>query len=104
MARWIVTGTSMEIEADDEQAAIARAEQSSGWTWEAEQIPEPTYKIVRFYQSDDWDSEVIQRGLTLDEAKEHCNDPQTSSSTCTTDEGLIRLMTRGPWFDGWTEE
>lgn len=41
MARqWIVTGTSMVVEADTEEEAIARAEESSGWHWEAEEVTE----------------------------------------------------------------
>lgn len=39
MPRWIVTGTSMEVEADTEEEAIERAEQMSGWHWEAKQLP-----------------------------------------------------------------
>ena len=40
-----------------------------------------TYKIVRkFFKGED---EVIETGLTLEEAQEHCQDPETSSKTCT---------------------
>lgn len=35
MAEWIVTGTSMVVEADTEQEAVERAQEMSGWTWEA---------------------------------------------------------------------
>jgi hypothetical protein len=46
-----------------------------------------TYKIIRFRLYDD--SEVIETGLTLDEAQEHCN----------------REDTRGEgWFDGYERE
>jgi hypothetical protein len=46
-----------------------------------------TYKIIRFrFKSA---KRVIKRGLTLDEAQEHCKDPST----------------RGyGWFDGYEEE
>jgi hypothetical protein len=49
-----------------------------------------TYKIIRFFR--DWDkaSKVIKRGLTLAEAKEHCNDPSTQKE--------------GVWFDGYELE
>lgn len=63
----------------------------------------PTYKIVRFYAGDR-ENEVIVRGLTLEQAQAHCQDRQTSSSTCTTAEGLERTELYGPWFDGYTEE
>ena len=63
-----------------------------------------TYMIVRHYQDDDVDNEVIKRGLTMDDAKAHCSDPQTSSSTATDPEALMRTEEFGAWFDGWTEE
>ena len=48
-----------------------------------------TYKIVRFYADLYRDQEVIKRGLTLEQAQEHCSN-----------EG-----TRGDgWFDGYMEE
>ena len=50
-----------------------------------------TYKIIRFYYpSQDKANEVMQTGLTLDEAQEHCNDPSTRED--------------GVYFDGYTEE
>ena len=55
-----------------------------------------TYKIVRMYFNNS--PRVMQRGLTLDEAQAHCNDPETSGSTCS-DESL-----RGQWFDGYEKE
>ena len=61
-----------------------------------------TYKIIRFFFSHD--NEEIESGLTLEEAQDHCHDPETSSSTCTEAEGLIRTAKYGPWFDGYTEE
>lgn len=47
----------------------------------------PTYKIVRFKFDDD--SEVIKRGLTLEEAQKHCNDDATHGDG---------------WFDGYESE
>lgn len=48
---------------------------------------EETYCIIRFYQ--DGRREVIKTGLTREEAKEHCQDPDSSG------EG---------WFDGFEQE
>jgi len=49
-----------------------------------------TYKIVRCYHpSQNKENEVIKTGLTLEEAREHCNDKTTA-----TDE----------YFDGYREE
>lgn len=48
---------------------------------------EQTYKIIRFRQHGD--NEVLVRGLTLEQAQEHCN----------------RDDTRGDgWFDGYAKE
>jgi len=61
-----------------------------------------TYMIVRkYFQGDD---EVIDTDLTLDEAQEHCQDPETSSKTCMQDEGIQRTEEQGPWFDAYEEE
>ena len=62
------------------------------------------YMTVRMYFEDDHPSQILERGLTLEEAREHCSDPETSSSTCTNEEGLMRTQTYGPWFDGYEEE
>lgn len=64
-----------------------------------------TYKIVRFYRDDDdLNHTVVTRGLTLKQAKAHCYDPDTSSTTCTTPEGQERTRLHGPWFDGYEQE
>lgn len=60
------------------------------------------YKIVRGFMNGG--SVVIETGLTLKEAQEHCRDPETSSKTCTTEEGIALTAERGPWFDGYDEE
>lgn len=65
---------------------------------------ETTYKIVRHYQDSKIPAETIIRDLTLEEAKEHCKDPETSSKTCTSPEGVARTEQYGPWFDGYTED
>lgn len=61
------------------------------------------YKIVRSYQDTDISRRVIKRGLTLEEAQEHCRDPETSSSTCTKASGKARTRRYGDWFDGYEE-
>jgi hypothetical protein len=47
-----------------------------------------TYKIVRFFR-DDTPSEVIVRGLDLDQAQAHCQRDDTHGDG---------------WFDGYEEE
>lgn len=43
-------------------------------------------------------------GLTLEEAKEHCRNHETSSATATS--AAARAVTRrnGPWFDSYVED
>ena len=49
------------------------------------------YKIIRFYAPTVRREEVVIRtGLTLEEAREHCKDPNTREE--------------GNWDDGYTEE
>lgn len=62
------------------------------------------YKIIRFYKDHPMERLTVRRGLTLEEAQEWCNDPETSSSTCTTESGLAHTEEWGPWFDGYDEE
>jgi len=62
-----------------------------------------TYKIVRFYQKNH-PKEIIKTGLSFEEAQEHCNDDETSSSTCEKPENVARTEKMGEWFDGYNEE
>ncbi len=58
------------------------------------------YKIVRhFFRSNR--KFVVDTGLTLEQAKAHCSNPETSSSKCTKAEGKRRTKLYGPWFDGY---
>ena len=63
------------------------------------------YNIVRMYfdAPSGIRKRVIQTHLTLEEAQEHCKDPETSSSTCTSAAGKARTRRMGPWFDGYEE-
>ncbi len=61
------------------------------------------YKIIRFFPRQDV-APMERRGLTLEQARAHCKDPETSSATCTSPEGLRRTEMHGPWFDGYEEE
>ena len=57
------------------------------------------YYIIRQYQVDGMRPQIIKRGLTLDEARAHCCDPETSSKTCRNDAGQARTQRVGDWFD-----
>ena len=70
---------------------------------EVEHMPEVKYKIVRHFRNSNRKL-VIKRNLPLSLAQEHCNSPETSSSTCTKPENKRRTRRYGPWFDGYTQE
>ena len=61
-----------------------------------------TYLIMRFHR--DEANKVIERGLSLQEAQEHCQDPETSSRTCTSPAAKEYTEKHGPWFDGYEKE
>lgn len=63
-----------------------------------------TYKIIRFHYWPEPGQPIMQTGLTLDEAKAHCADPESSSKTCTLPELIAYTEREGPWFDGFTAE
>ena len=65
---------------------------------------EPTYSIIRMFQDEDQPRMVIKKGLTLEQVKAHCSDPETSSSTCTNSIGLDRTERLGRWFDGYEKD
>lgn len=61
-----------------------------------------TYRIVRFYQDDyERNGEEVTDGLTLEEAQAWCQDPETSSRTCTNEVGRARTEKYGSWFEGY---
>lgn len=57
------------------------------------------YNIVRHYENGS--KRTIDTGLTLDEAKAHCRDPETSSRTATSSVARARTRRMGNWFDGY---
>lgn len=63
-----------------------------------------TYNVKRMFFDDRYPSEIVATGLTLEEAREHCQDPETSSRTCTDPKLVALTEERGPWFDGYDEE
>lgn len=63
-----------------------------------------TYCVMRHFLNEPGNIEVMATGLTLDEAQAHCRDPETSSSTARSADGVARTNERGPWFDGYDRE
>jgi len=62
-----------------------------------------SYRIVRCYQNPNKRSRTVDNGLTLAEARAHCSDPETSSSTCTKPYPKSLTKKHGEWFDGYEE-
>lgn len=62
-----------------------------------------SYRIVRMYQNAGIRRRTILQRVTLEEAQQHCKDPETSSSTCTNSEGNRRTRHLGAWFDGYEQ-
>ena len=61
------------------------------------------YNVVRMFQRDGSKRRTIKTGLTLEQAQVHCQDPETSSSTCKGAKARRRTAERGPWFDGYED-
>ena len=59
-----------------------------------------SYKVMRFYFNDRT-NRILKRGLTLEEAQEHCSSKETSSSTCS---NAKARRVGGKWFDGYEQE
>ena len=62
------------------------------------------YRIVRFYRGSLPSETIGDGGLTLAEARAWCDNPESSSSTATTPEGVARTALVGDWFDGYEEQ
>ena len=62
---------------------------------------ETTYKIVRFFADSDRPMSILDDGLTLDEAQDHCSDEESSSRTATNPDAVAYTEEMGAWFDGY---
>lgn len=60
------------------------------------------YKVVRRF-SNSGRKVLVANYLTLEDAQEHCRNPEASSSTCTKPENIRRTRRYGSWFDGYEE-
>lgn len=66
-------------------------------------MSEGQYVIKRFYRDNErLNGTIVFRSyMTLEQAQEHCSNPESSSETCTSAEGIERTKQHGPWFDGY---
>jgi hypothetical protein len=64
------------------------------------------YAIVRHYMNASrmGHRRIIKKGLTLEEARKWCNNPETNSRTCSSAKGKRRTQRYGPWFDGYEDK
>lgn len=67
-------------------------------------MPLRRYKVLRFFEKDGKGPLTIKAHVTLEEAQEHCRDPETSSRTCTSAAGRRYTEKHGAWFDGYTDD
>lgn len=67
-------------------------------------MKEATYKVLRMYFNEKKPTEIIRAGLSLEEARSHCRNPETSSRHATSEEAAARTYKYGPWFDGYEKE
>ncbi len=63
-----------------------------------------TYRIIRMYEDSRRNSRAIETGLTLEEARAHCHNPETNSKTAISAARLRYTARVGAWFDGYEEE
>ena len=61
-----------------------------------------SYKVIRKFMNHS--SKTLRKNLTLEEAQEHCDDPETSSRTCNNSAGKRRTRDHGPWFDCYDQQ
>ena len=62
---------------------------------------EETYAVYCYYRDGGKVRELIESGLSLDDAKALVKDPESSSRTCSEKTAAQRP---GVWFFGWTAE
>lgn len=81
--------------------ALALKEAVEAVREEIEACTERKYKIIRMYYKGG--RRTIDTKLTLRQARAHCNDPETSSSTATSAAAKAVTRRNGAWFDAYDE-
>ena len=61
------------------------------------------FRIVRVF-FEGYPDKTIKRGMTLQEARAWCKDPETNSSTAKSKKAQSLLEKYGEWYDGFAED
>lgn len=59
-------------------------------------MSESNYMIIRFYDNPDKSYKIMKRGLTLEQAKKHCQDENSSTHS--------KKPYGQNWFDGFSND
>ena len=62
-----------------------------------------TYRVVRFYAEDD-KRDMLEGGLTKEQAASLCDDEDACSTTATSEWKKELTKNHGPWFEGYVKE
>lgn len=62
------------------------------------------YAVVRFYADLDIEAETLATGVSLAEAREWCEDDESSSATAKSPEAVRLTKNYGDWFIGYVRE
>lgn len=62
-----------------------------------------TFRIVRVF-FEGYPDKTIKRGMTLQEARAWCKDPETNSSTAKSKKAQRLIEKYGEWYDGFAED
>lgn len=62
-----------------------------------------TYNVKRMFFNSSR-RPTIYKGLTLQEAQEHCKSPEASHKTASSAAAKARTRKYGPWFDGYDKD
>ena len=62
-----------------------------------------TYRVTRRF-GEDHPEQIVEEGLSLEEARKICRDPESSSQSCQDPDNIRLTELYGPWFNGYSEE
>ena len=62
------------------------------------------YNVYRRYFKQPGSKRLILAHVHIADAQAHCNNPETSSSTCKSSGCKLRTKHMGPWFDSYEKE